>query len=166
MLRVREQPLRMTHFIADAHMGGLARLLRMAGFDTLYDNNFQDSKIEAIVERDGRILLTRDRELLKRRTITHGCYVHALKPAQQLCEIFGRLDLARSVRPFTLCLECNTALHSIDKTEVLMRIPPFIREHFDHFSTCDTCQRIFWKGSHWQRMLALLDECMTGSRSS
>jgi uncharacterized protein with PIN domain len=166
MLRVREQPLRKTHFIADAHMGGLARLLRMAGFDTLYDNNFQDSNIEAIVARDGRILLTRDRELLKRRTITHGCAVHTLKPAQQLREIFGRLDLAGSVRPFTLCLECNTALHSIDKKEVLMRIPPFIRQHFDYFSTCDTCQRIFWKGSHWQRMLALLDECMAGSRSS
>ncbi len=164
MLRVREQPLRATHFIADAHLGGLARLLRMAGFDTLYDNNFQDSNIEAIVAREGRILLTRDRELLKRRAITHGCYVHTLKPPQQLREIFDRLDLARSVRPFRLCLECNTALHSIDKTEVLTRIPPFIREHFNHFSTCDTCQRIFWKGSHWQRMLSQLDECMAGSQ--
>ncbi|MEO8996816.1 MAG: Mut7-C RNAse domain-containing protein [Nitrosospira sp.] len=55
-------------------------------------------------------------------------------------------------------------MHSIDKTEVLTRIPPFIREHFDHFSTCDTCQRIFWKGSHWQRMLSQLDECMAGSQ--
>ena len=107
MLRVREHPLRVTHFLADAHLGGLAHLLRMAGFDTLYDNNFQDSEIETIAVRDSRIVLTRDRELLKRRSITHGCFVHTLKPPQQLCEIFDRLDLARSVRPFTLCLHCK-----------------------------------------------------------
>ena len=58
-------------------------------------------------------MLTRDRELLKLRGITHGCYVHALKPAQQFREIVERLDLARSVRPFTLCLECNAPLHPL-----------------------------------------------------
>lgn len=78
--------------------------LRMAGFDTLYDNNFGDSEIAAIAAQQGRIVLTRDRDLLKRRSITHGCYLHAQKPAQQLRELFERLDLARSVRPFSLCL--------------------------------------------------------------
>ncbi|MDE2366587.1 MAG: Mut7-C ubiquitin/RNAse domain-containing protein [Betaproteobacteria bacterium] len=160
VLRVREHPLRVTRFVADAHMGGLAHLLRMAGFDTLYDNNFHDEEIEAIVVRDGRIVLTRDRELLKRRSITHGCYVHALKPSEQFCEIFDRLDLARGARPFTLCLECNTPLHPIDKAEVLTRIPPSVRERFDTFSTCDNCLRVFWEGSHWQRMRDLLDACM------
>ena len=160
MLRVREHPLRVIRFVADAHMGGLAHLLRMAGFDTLYDNNFHDKEIEAIVVRDGRIVLTRDRELLKRRAITHGCYVHTLKPPQQFCEIFERLDLGRSVHPFTLCLECNVPLHPIEKAEVLMRIPPSVRERFDIFSTCDNCNRVFWEGSHWRRMRDLLDGCM------
>jgi uncharacterized protein len=158
LLRVREQPLRVTHFVADAHLGGLARLLRMAGFDTLYDNNFDDGEIETIAAQQGRIVLTRDRELLKRRTITHGCYVRTLKPAQQLREIFDRLDLARSARPFTLCLHCNTPLHAIDKALVLERIPPRSAAIYQHFSTCDACQRIFWEGSHWQRMRALLDQ--------
>ena len=110
LLRVRAQALRCTRFVADAHLGGLARLLRMTGFDTLYDNHFQDDEIERIAGAQERIVLTRDRELLKRRGITHGCYVHALHSAQQLREIFDRLDLARSARPFTLCLNCNAPL--------------------------------------------------------
>jgi uncharacterized protein len=160
VLRVREHPLRVIRFVADAHLGGLAHLLRMAGFDTLYDNNFHDKEIETIAAQDGRIVLTRDRELLKRRTITHGCYVHTLKPSEQLCEMVDRLDLGRHAHPFTLCLECNTPLHAIEKAEVLDRLPESVRERFEHFSTCDNCHRVFWEGSHWQRMRNLLDACI------
>jgi uncharacterized protein with PIN domain len=126
LLRVREQPLRVTRFIADAHLGGLVRLLRMSGFDTLYDNTFSDDEIERISLAEGRIVLTRDRELLKLRDITHGCYVHALKPAQQFGEIVGRLDLARSLKPFTLCMDCNAPLRAIDKADIIDRLPPAI----------------------------------------
>lgn len=160
LLRLRERPLRIMRFVADAHLGGLARLLRMAGFDTLYDNNFRDDEIETIAAQQGRIVLTRDRELLKRRAITHGCYLHTQKPAQQLREIFERLDLARSVQPFTLCLTCNAPLRAIDKALVLQRIPPRAGAIYQRFSTCDVCQRVFWEGSHWQRMRALLDQSM------
>jgi len=160
LLRVREQPLRETRFLADAHLGGLARLLRMAGFDTLYDNHMPDHEIAAISVRERRIVLTRDRELLKRREITHGCYVHALKSAEQLKEIARRLDLARSARPFTLCLYCNAPLRAIDKALVLPRIPPAVCALHQHFSTCELCQRVYWQGSHWQRMSTLLQEAM------
>src|SRR6516225_10458708 len=102
LLRVRERPLRVVRFVADAHLGGLAQLLRLAGFDTLYDNHYADSHIESIASGEDRIVLTRDRELLKRRTITHGCYVRALKPEAQLREMFDRLDLSHSARPFRL----------------------------------------------------------------
>ncbi|ATE59738.1 Mut7-C RNAse domain-containing protein [Thauera sinica] len=156
LLRVRDHPLRQTRFIADAHLGGLAHLLRLTGFDTLYDNHYADDEIEAIAARDARIVLTRDRELLKRRTITHGCFVHALKPALQVAEIFDRLDLARSARPFTLCLECNAPLHTIDKALVADRLPAGVRERHARFSTCDLCRRIFWEGSHWQHMRTLV----------
>ncbi|HJV26574.1 MAG TPA: Mut7-C RNAse domain-containing protein [Aromatoleum sp.] len=162
LLRVREHPLRHVHFVADAHLGGLARLLRMTGFDTLYDNHFADDAIEAIAAADGRIVLTRDRELLKRRTITHGCYVHELKPERQLHEIFGRLDLAGAARPFTLCLECNAPLHAIDKALVEDRLPPNVREHHQRFSTCDVCRRVFWEGSHWVKMRALVARLLGG----
>ena len=158
LLRLREQPLRTTRFIADAHLGGLARLLRMAGLDTLYDNRYHDREIADIAEREGRIVLTRDRELLKLRSITHGCYVHALKPPQQLREIIDRLDLVRRIRPFSLCLVCNAPLRAIDKAAVLERLPPSVQASHERFTTCDVCQRVFWEGSHWRRMRAVLDE--------
>lgn len=164
LLRVREHPLRVTRFIADAHLGGLAHLLRMTGFDTLYDNNYHDRQIELLAAQEKRIVLTRDRELLKRRSITHGCYVRALKPPDQLCEIFDRLDLAHSIKPFTLCLNCNAPLRPIEKNVVLERLPPSVRERFDHFSTCDICRRVFWEGSHWQRMRTMLEECTQPNR--
>jgi uncharacterized protein with PIN domain/molybdopterin converting factor small subunit len=161
LLRINSFPQGDIRFIADAHLGGLAHLLRMAGFDTLYDNNFQDDRIEEIAGLDGRIVLTRDRELLKRRSVIHGCYVRETKPAHQLLEIFDRLGLAPHVKPFTLCLECNMPLRSADKAEVLARLPPSVRERFDRFSTCDLCHGVFWEGSHWQRMRTLLDRAMS-----
>jgi uncharacterized protein with PIN domain/molybdopterin converting factor small subunit len=163
LLRITPFPSGNIRFIADAHLGGLAPLLRMAGFDTLYDNHFQDSQIEDIARLEKRIVLTRDRELLKRRSVIHGCYMREIKPAHQLLEIFARLSLARHATPFTLCLECNAPLRSTGKGEVLERLPPSVRERFDRFSTCDLCGRVFWEGSHWQRMRKLLDRAMSAS---
>jgi uncharacterized protein len=157
LLRVREQPLRDMRFVADAHLGSLAHLLRMMGFDTLYDNGFADDEIERIAAAHGRIVLTRDRDLLKRRSITHGCYVRALRPQQQLREVFERLDLARSARPFTLCPGCNAALHAVAKAQVEHRLPPGVRELYHRFSTCGVCGRVFWEGAHWQRVRALVE---------
>ncbi len=163
LLRVRDYPLRVTRFVADSHLGGLAHLLRMMGFDTLYDNHFHDDEIVAIAEQDSRIVLTRDRELLKRRTITHGCYVHALKSEQQLREIVERLDLARSAKPFALCLHCNVPLHPADKASVFDRLPPRVQENYERFSACDSCGRVFWEGSHWRNMRRVLESLSPGN---
>ena len=157
LLRVRERPLRTVRFVADAHLGGLAQLLRLAGFDTLYDNHFADAEIEALATEQARIVLTRDRELLKRRTITHGCYVRALKPQLQLREIIDRLDLGHSVRAFRLCLSCNAPLRRIDKAQAIGRAPEGVLERHSQFVTCDVCKRVFWEGSHWRRMRTLID---------
>ncbi|AOK28446.1 MULTISPECIES: Mut7-C RNAse domain-containing protein [Burkholderia] len=157
LLRVRAAPLRVTRFIADAHLGGLAQLLRLAGFDTLYDNHYPDARIEAIAARDARIVLTRDRELLKRRTIVHGCYVRALKPPAQLRELFDRLDLAGRVQPFRLCLSCNAPLRRIEPSQAAARVPPGVLERHTRFVTCDICRRVFWEGSHWRHMRTLID---------
>jgi uncharacterized protein with PIN domain len=157
LLRVRPAPLRTIRFVADAHLGGLAHLLRLAGFDTLYDNHYADDEIEALAHAEGRIVLSRDRELLKRRTITHGCYVRALKPQAQLREICDRLDLARSIRAFRLCLTCNAPLRALDKSEAVGRVPDGVYERHARFVTCDVCKRIFWEGSHWSHMRALID---------
>ena len=156
LLRLRPLPLRVTRFIADAHLGGLARLLRLAGFDTLFDNGYRYDAIVTFARQDERIILTRDLELLKRRDVTHGCFLHALKPEKQFAEIVGRLDLAASARPFSRCLECNTPLRPIAKAEVLDRLPERVQEQHDRFATCDICRRVFWEGSHWRRMRAVL----------
>jgi uncharacterized protein with PIN domain len=157
LLRMRDHPLRVTRFVADVHLGGLARLLRMTGFDTLFDTGFEDSAIAAIAARDRRIVLTRDCELLKRPDITHGCFVHAHKSAPQLREIFERLDLARGARPFTLCVHCNAPLRGVDQSVAQQRVPAPVFDCYERFFTCDACGRIFWEGRHWQRMLGLLD---------
>jgi uncharacterized protein with PIN domain len=144
-------------FIADAHLGGLARLLRMAGFDTLYRNDLRDREIADIALREHRIVLTRDRDLLMLRDITHGCYVHALRPEQQLVEIMARLALTSTVHPFSRCLECNAPLQAIAKSLVLSRLPPIVQTSHEHFTHCTRCDRVYWEGSHWQRMQHLLD---------
>jgi len=166
LLQVREHPMRESRFVADAHLGGLAHMLRMLGFDTLYDNHYHDDEIVAIAEQQGRIVLTRDRELLKRRAVTHGCYVHALKSEAQLREIVERLDLVRSARPFTLCLHCNAPLRPVDKTCVLDRLPPKVQAHYERFSACDRCGRVYWEGSHWRNMRTLLDGLLSNGQQA
>jgi hypothetical protein len=155
--RLRDWPLEEKRFIADAHLGGLARLLRMAGFDTLYRNDLRDRDIADIALREHRVVLTRDRDLLMLRDITHGCYVHALKPEQQFVEIMARLALSNSLHPFSRCLECNAPLQTITKSQVLPPLPPAVQTSHEHFTHCTLCGRVYWEGSHWQRMQHLLD---------
>ena len=155
--RLPAWPQAQKRFIADAHLGGLARLLRMAGFDTLYRNDLQDREIADLALRAQRIVLTRDRDLLMLRDISHGCYVHALKPTQQFVEIMARLALANSTHPFSRCLECNAPLQPIAKAQVLPRLPPIVQSGQQHFTHCTQCDRVYWQGSHWKRMQDLLD---------
>lgn len=157
LARLRETAPAPPRFVADAHLGGLARMLRMAGFDTLYDNNIDDDEVEALAMSDDRTVLTRDRELLKRRGVVHGRYLHALRPADQLLEVVERFALRASAAPFTLCLHCNAPLRTVDKALVLDRLPASVRAHHQQFSTCALCHRVYWKGSHWKRMSALLE---------
>jgi uncharacterized protein with PIN domain len=155
-VRTAVQPPGRMRFVADAHLGGLARLLRMAGFDTIYRNDIREDEIEALVLDEERVALTRDRELLKRRAIDYGCYVRALRAEDQLREVVQRYGLAERARPFTLCLHCNAPLRTIAKADVRDRLPPSVAASQDEFRTCDACRRIYWRGTHWQRMTAML----------
>ena len=143
-------------FVADAHLGGLARFLRMLGFDTLHRNAFSDEEIRRLAESEKRIVLTRDRELLKCREITHGAYVRALKPEAQLREVAERFRLAARARPFTLCLNCNLPLAPADANEVAARVPEAVRRLHQRFVRCPGCEGVFWPGTHYERMLAAL----------
>lgn len=139
-------------FIADAHLGGLARLLRMLGFDTTYENAIADRDILELAARERRVILTRDRDLLKCRDALRGCFVHARKPEAQLKEVVARFGLARHMQPFTLCLHCNLRLEALETSRVTARVPERIAAHYTAFMRCPGCERIFWKGSHWVRM--------------
>lgn len=145
-------------FLADAHLGGLARFLRMLGFDTLHRNAFDDAEIRRLAEQEDRIVLTRDRELLKCREVRRGCYVRALKPESQLEEVAARYGLAPLARPFTLCLHCNLALHAVSPEEVAHRVPEKILERHQAFTHCRGCDRVYWPGSHYEKMRERLRE--------
>ena len=144
-------------FVADAHLGALARRLRMAGFDTLFRNDFADREIAALAADEGRIVLTRDRGLLQHKAISHACYVHATAPDAQFSALVERLGLRPGLRPFTRCIECNAPLEAVGKSTVLDRLPPSVREHHVRFTRCTGCGRVFWEGSHWRRMGRMLD---------
>ena len=139
-------------FLADAHLGGLARFLRMLGFDTLHRNAFDDAEIRRLADQDGRIVLTRDRELLKCREIRRGRYVRALQPEKQLLEVAARYGLALSARPFTLCLHCNLPIEAVDKQAIAHRVPENVLSTQQTFSYCCGCDRVYWLGSHYARM--------------
>lgn len=161
LLRLRAEPLRQLRFLSDAHLGGLARLLRLVGFDTVFDPRLQDGQIEQRARDEGRIVLSRDLALLKRRGITHGCFVRALRPRVQLREVVERLDLARSARPFTRCTVCNGLLAPAERHEVAGRLPPAVAERHDRFARCGGCGRVYWEGSHWRRMQAIVADAIT-----
>lgn len=152
LLRLRARPLRHPRFLADAHLGKLARHLRLLGFDTLFFNDAGDRRLAELSVNERRILLTRDRALLMRREITHGCFIHAVDPTQQLEELFGRLDLFRLAAPFTRCMECNGRLQHANKAEILAELPNRAAQLYTEFWRCSDCAKIYWKGSHYRRL--------------
>jgi hypothetical protein len=143
-------------FILDGHLGRLAAYLRMLGFDTLYQNHIQDSDLAEIAIRDNRILLTRDRRLLMRKSIGNGYCLRSLEPREQLTEVVNRFDLAGRVTPFKRCLRCNEILHNVDKKDILDRLLPLTKKYYEEFAFCPTCNQIYWKGSHFERMSVLI----------
>jgi uncharacterized protein with PIN domain len=158
--RVRSTPLRQTRFIADVHLGKLARLLRMTGFDTAWANDLSDEMIVHAARAERRIVLSRDRGLLKRRLVTHGCCVRSLAPREQLAEVVSRFDLGRQVRMFSRCMSCNSALARVSRLSVLDALPAAVAETCTEFSRCPGCGKIFWRGSHWESMKKLAAELL------
>ena len=145
-------------FILDNHLGRLAAYLRLLGFDSLYRNDYQDEELAQVAGQDERILLTRDRRLLMRNSVRYGYCVQTLDPHTQITEVVRRYNLASQVRPFQRCLRCNAPLEPVEKAAILDRLEPLTRQYFNEFSICPACQQIYWKGSHYQHMQALIEE--------
>jgi hypothetical protein len=143
-------------FVLDVHLGRLARLLRLLGFDCLYANDMQDAALARVSAVEGRVLLSRDRGLLKRGIVKRGGYVHSQAPREQAVEVLRRLRLQGSVRPFTRCLECNGELRPAAPAEVQGRVPERLRRELDRFVMCQGCGRAYWPGSHFDRLHAMV----------
>ncbi|HEX6299444.1 MAG TPA: Mut7-C RNAse domain-containing protein [Acidimicrobiia bacterium] len=148
IIKVRGEPLRETRFVADVHLGRLARYLRLLGFDTLHDKDWGDADLAEISSKERRILLTRDVELLKRSTVTHGYYLRSDDPRTQVVEVTRRFHLDDDLKPFTRCMICNGPVSPVDKADVAHRVPSRTRERVDDYARCGKCGRVYWQGAH------------------
>ncbi|HJV86349.1 MAG TPA: Mut7-C RNAse domain-containing protein [Noviherbaspirillum sp.] len=153
LMRLRPPVAGPARFVADAHMGQLAKNLRMLGFDVLYRNDYSDAELARLAASEDRIVLTRDRDLLIRKEIVRGCYLHSTASDAQVMEVIARFDLAQSARAFSRCLTCNGELRMVGKEEVGHRVPPHSRQFYDRFFECQECAQVYWEGSHVARML-------------
>ena len=157
VVRLRPAPLREIRFILDGHLGKLARALRLLGFDSLWDRDADDPQIIDTALGERRIILTRDRELLKSGRVTHGYWVRSTDPREQLTEILDRLDLRDAVRPFTRCTVCNGAVEPTDLETARAEAPERVREWCTAYYRCGSCNQLYWKGTHFERLEAFVD---------
>ena len=145
-------------FLLDGHLGRLAAHLRMLGFDCLYRNDYSDDELAGVLQQDERILLTRDRRLLMRKVVTYGYCPRSPDPLEQLTEVIQRFDLLKRITPFRRCLRCNHPLEPVAKEAVLHRLEPLTKLYFDEFRICPACKQLYWKGSHYEKMQALVQK--------
>ena len=157
---LRPEPLRNPKFILDVHLGKLARHMRLLGFDTIYDNSYADKTIALHSQNENRIVLTRDIGLLKNKIISRGYWIRQTDPEKQIREILDTFDLYRKCQPFTRCIECNGLLEEIEKKEIDRFIPPLAKKYYAHFMQCHSCKRIYWEGTHYQKLKAWVDKIM------
>jgi uncharacterized protein with PIN domain len=157
-LRVRSHALRNPKFVLDVHLGKLAAYLRMLGFDALYRSCYTDPELVRISSAERRVLLTRDRGLLKHGAVTHAYWLRETDSRRQAAEVIRRFDLAHSVRPFTRCMACNGVIEPVSKEHVHDLLPPRTAELQDEFRRCPECGRVYWKGTHYERMRRWIEE--------
>jgi len=156
--RLRAKPLRKPKFILDVHLGTLAKYMRMLGFDTFYQNNYEDEEIVKISLKDKRTILTKDRGILKRSEVMHGYWIRSSTTMDQLIEVIKRFDLKEQTKELSRCLLCNTLLKKTTKEKVIDRLPRKIKELQNKFYFCENCDKIFWKGSHYTKMKGIIEQ--------
>ncbi len=152
--RPEEEP----RFVLDVHLGRLARFLRVAGFDVLYENeDMGDKKIAEISAAEERILLTRDVGLLKRSVVRFGHWLRNRDSREQFKEVVNYYGLKKLFDPFSRCVSCNGSVGLIPKKRVEHRLPEGIRRDKKEIFECENCKQLYWKGTHYRRVKAFLD---------
>ncbi|MER5885680.1 Mut7-C RNAse domain-containing protein [Streptomyces sp. NPDC001941] len=151
--RVPGAPLR---FLLDVHLGTLARRLRLLGVDAAYESeDIGDPALAALSARERRVMLSRDRGLLRRRELWAGAYVYSDRPDDQLRDVLSRF--APALAPWTRCTACNGELGAADKDDVREHIERGTERTYDVFARCTACERVYWRGAHHARLEAIVD---------
>ena len=166
LYRLRPKPLRRTRFVADVHLGKLARLLRLLGFDTKYPRESSDRNLVATSIRERRVLLSRDIRLFMYKALTRGYRLRSTEPERQLEEVIQALALHRAIQPFTRCMSCNDRLQPVPRAAVKDRVPSGVFKRFRRFIRCPGCERIYWRGTHFLRLEQLVRRVRTTPRRS
>jgi len=148
-------------FIVDNNVGKLAKWLRIMGYDTLFFNGSDDSRMIATALAEGRVILTRDTQIMRRRLVTGGrlkaILIKSDQPEQQMHQVITTLNLDCQFRPFAICLECNQPLVERSKQQVKDLVPPYVFQTQSQYMECPVCHRIYWRGTHWQAMTRRLN---------
>lgn len=143
-------------------MGKLAKWLRIMGYDTLFFNGSDDSHMVAKALAEGRMILTRDTGIMKRRVVTGGrlqaILINSDAPEQQMRQVIDTLKLDLQFEPFTLCIECNQPLTERSQEQVKDLVPPYVFQTQSQYMECPACHRIYWRGTHWQAMTRKLNK--------
>ncbi len=149
---VRDRPLRETKFICDVHLGKLSRYLRMLGFDSLYSNQYSNDEIIKISYEEKRIILSKNIKFKKYEEVTHFYWIRSSNTKEQLIDIIKKMQLENCINPYTRCIECNDLIQEIEKNKIKKRLLTNTLKYFNEFNLCSKCNKIYWKGSHYEDM--------------
>jgi len=155
-----------TKFIVDHNVGKLAKWLRVMGYDTLFFDGSDDSRLVAIALAEGRVILTRDTQIMRRRVVTNGrlkaILIQSDEPERQMHQVIDALNLDCQFQPFSICLECNQPLVERSREQVKDLVPPYVFQTQSQYMECPACHRIYWRGTHWQAMTRKLEHLVKG----
>jgi len=160
----RLQSIGITRFVADGHLGGLTRNLRLLGFDVAYRQNAEDRQLLEVMARENRALLTRDRRLLMHAIVQHGYWPRSQNADEQAIEVVRRFDLSELIAPFTRCLRCNALLEEATRAEIVDKLEPLTKIYYHQFRRCPDCKQIYWSGSHFPKLQKRIEEIRSRAR--
>lgn len=162
---LRKIPLRQHKFIADINLGNIVKYMRLLGFDLYYDSLLSTRRIIDISKREDRVILTQNRKLLKFKDVTRGIFIRSGTTTEQIRRIIDYLDIRDKIKPFSRCLRCNTVLNSVPKEKILDKIPPRAKELCDEYVQCQSCDKIFWKGTPFIKMKKIVTQILCQTES-
>lgn len=158
--RLRKIPLRRTIFIADINLGDIVKYMRALGLDVYFNPMLSSRKIIEISNQENRILLTKSRDLLKYKEVTHGIFIRPGTTMEQIRQLIDFLNIKDKIKPFSRCLLCNNLLESVPMKKIVHRIPQKTKAFCDEYVHCKACDKIYWKGTHFAKIKKVIDQIL------